>query len=291
MKKVLVLGATGLFGTPLSIFLKQQNYDVVRHGFRSNADYQADLRKQSETVELLNKVKPDIVVNLIALTNVDHCEEDMQTAYLFNVRPVENLIPWMEMHRNVKLIHLSTDQVYDGTGPHAEENVVLRNIYAFSKYCAEKVTLQVNGCVLRTNFFGKSLLPDRLSFSDWLVNSLKQKKAINLFTDVFFSPLSMTTLQRMIKMVIDNHKPGVFNLGSHDGMSKRDFCYELARYAGIAIENATDTLSTNGNLEAYRPVDMRMDCSLFEKTFGVKLPKLSEEIKDTAREYELQLKE
>ena len=279
MKKILVLGATGLLGAPLSIFLTQQGYDVIRQGFRSKTDYQADLRDRLETEKLLNNVNPNFIINLIALTDVDRCEEDPHMAYMLNVRPVENLLPWLATHPSVKLLHISTDHVYDGAGPHKENDVTLRNLYAFSKYCSEQVALRINACVLRTNFFGKSLIPSRFSFSDWLINSLKQKSPIKLFTDVYFSPLSIETLQKMILLVVENHRPGVFNLGSHNGMSKCDFGIILANHLKLGLQNVTFALSADVNLKAYRPTDMRVDCTLFETTFGVKLPTLSEEIK------------
>lgn len=286
MGKILILGATGLLGVPLSNFLAQQGYNVIRHGFRSKADYQADLRKQDETNRLLNIISPDCVINLTALTDVDLCEENPHMAYMINIRPVENLLTWLMKHSETKLIHLSTDQIYDGNGPHKEDDIYIRNTYALTKYCSEHIALRANACVLRTNFFGKSQTPDRYSFSDWLVNSLIQKKPIKLFTDVFFSPLSIATLQRIISLIIDKYKSGVFNLGSHDGMSKRDFGFMLANYLDLDFENVTETLSTGIELKAPRPLDMRMDSTLFEMTFDVKLPTLAEEIKLIRRDYE-----
>lgn len=285
MEKILILGSTGLLGVPLSNFLAEQGYNVIRHGFRLKGDYQADLREQDETNKLLNIVSPDCIINLIALTDVDLCEKNPHMAYLTNIRPVENLLTWLMKHSETKLIHLSTDQIYDGNGPHKEDDIYIRNTYALTKYCSEHIALRANACVLRTNFFGKSQTPERYSFSDWLVNSLIQKKPIKLFTDVFFSPLSVATLQRIISLIIDRYKSGVFNLGSHDGMSKRDFGVMFANNLGLAFENVTDALSKNSKLKAYRPSDMRMDSTLFETTYGVKLPTLYEEIKLIRREY------
>ena len=69
---------------------------------------------------------------------------------------------------------------------------MLTNYYSFSKYAAE-LALRVNSTILRTNFFGKSMCEQRSSFTDWVYHSAINKQNIVLFSDVFFSPLSMTT--------------------------------------------------------------------------------------------------
>lgn len=285
MEKVLILGATGLLGIPLANYLSTQGHSVIRHGLKSNADIQGDLQNLVEVEEIVKKVSPDVIINLVALTDVDRCEEDPNLAYCINVKPLENLMIALRRRNKLKIIHISTDHVYDGAGPHKESDIVIRNTYAFSKYCAEHVALGIGGCVLRTNFVGKSEVAGRLSFSDWVLSNTKERNAIKLFTDVFFSPLSIYTLIQMIELVADNHQPGVFNLGSHEGMSKYDFARQLARTIGLNLGTAIPILSSEYAFKAHRPTDMRMDCTLFENIFGVKLPTLTEEIKLLGRDY------
>src|SRR5256885_13003403 len=82
-----------------------------------------------------NDLAPDVVVNLAGLTDVDECERKPQLAYLTNVRIVENLGQWIRDGGNKSyLVQVSTDQVYDGPGPHKEHDVTLGNYYGFSKY-------------------------------------------------------------------------------------------------------------------------------------------------------------
>lgn len=285
MKKILVLGASGLLGIPLANYFSALGYNVIRHGHKSKADIQADLQSLSEVEEIVKNARPEIIINLVALTDVDRCEEDPNLAYCINVKPLENLMVALRQRNEVKVIHISTDHVYDGAGIHKENDITIRNTYSFSKYCAEHVALRTSGCVLRTNFVGKSEVVGRLSFSDWILNNAKEQKPIKLFTDVFFSPLSISTLTRMIKLVAENHQTGVFNLGSHEGMSKCDFAKQLASNLNLNLNTATPVLSSEYSFKARRPTDMRMDCSLFENTFGVKLPTLTEEIKLLGRDY------
>ena len=280
--KICITGATGLLGTSLYHFLKSNSYDVIGHGFSGGADYNADLKCPEQTHKMLDKISPNLIVNLVALTDVDRCEVEPNEAYLLNVKTIENIVLWIKQNPLTHLIHLSTDQVYDGGGPHKENEVSIKNVYAFSKYCSEVVATKINSTVIRTNFFGKSLV-NKQSFSDWLINSFKARTPMKLFTDICFSPLSMGTLIGVIEKIIIEPITGIFNVGSHFGLSKRDFAVNLAKELSLKTDNATDCLRDEFNFTAYRPYDMRMDCSLFEMTYKYKLPDLNDEIIKIAR--------
>ena len=109
---------------------------------------------------------------------------------------------------------ISTDHVYDGPGIHVEENVTLRNYYAYSKYSAELALAGISATILRTNFFGKSKNSRIQSFSDWALNGLRSGKRLKLFTDVRFSPISFSTIKKTMLEVIEQQHTGIFNLGS-----------------------------------------------------------------------------
>lgn len=277
MSRILILGATGLLGVPLANALRHK-LEVITQGRSKCADYQADLSCIQEAGNLLNFVKPDIVINLVALTDVDRCEIFPNEAYRINTKTVENLAECHSANHHFQLIQISTDQVYDDEGTHDEEDVTLTNIYAYSKYCAEKVATSIGGVVLRTNFFGPSQVLGRVSFSDWVIDSFRQKKKIKLFKDVYFSPLSINTLIKCIERVIELPQTGVYNLGSHHGMSKQEFALNLGYCLGLDTSQGKSSSVKDFTFKAYRPTDMRMDSRRFEKVFDVTLPKLIDEI-------------
>jgi len=285
--KVLILGSSGLFGCTLVPFLGSRGHEVNTHSRGDGAQYQADLNDPKDVCDLLGKIKPEVVVNLVGLTDVDRCETQPNQAYLANVRTVENIANWLKQEKTPShLVHISTDQVYDGANPHAEEQVTLTNYYAFSKYAGELAAANVPSTILRTNFFGRSHCPKRKSLTDWLFRSLSNSDSIQVFDDVLFSPLSMATLSEMIELIIHKKPIGVFNLGSHEGMSKADFAFAFAEELDLSTRAMTRVSTDQVTfLKTYRPKDMRMDCSKIEKTLGVKLPFLRDEIKRVAKEY------
>lgn len=284
---VLVTGATGLLGSVLVPHLRSNGRTVATHAQRSEADYSFDLTDQRQTVALLDRLRPAVVINLAGLTSVERCQEQPNESYLINTRIVENLVTGMRRSgAECHLVQISTDQVYDGEGPHAEEAITLTNNYAFSKYAGELAAAQVASTILRTNFVGRSKIPTRESLTDWVYNSLTGRKHVQVLNDVYFSPLSMTTLVEMIDLVVERKPVGVFNLGSHHGMTKADFDFAFAEHLKLPTEFMTRIDTSEATfLKAYRPKDMRMDCSKFEAALEVELPDLSDEIRSVAGEY------
>jgi dTDP-4-dehydrorhamnose reductase len=251
----------------------------VGHGFRHASDVQGDLCSTESAARMLDEVKPDVVIHLVCCSGVDACEDDPDMARSLNITCLENVALWIRKNPETRLIHISTDQVYDGDGLHDEDDVALKNTYAKSKHASEKVALDVRGTILRTNYFGKSHTEGRSSLSDWVVEGLRQELPLTFFTDVMFSPLSMETLSEMILRVACSAVSGVFNLGSHDGMSKRDFAYAVASRMKLSVSSARDgVLKDVVGLHAIRPRGMLMNSGRFESTFQVSLPTLKEEI-------------
>ncbi len=279
MVRILITGARGLLGSSLFPALVREGHQVFGQSSGSSADLQADLQDCGQVVKLLQRAAPEIIINLAGMTNVDECEHNPQAAYLGNVRVVENLVQAIrEYPSRIHLIQISTDQVYDGEGPHKEEKITLRNYYGFSKYAGELVASSVGSTILRTNFFGRSRCSGRISFSDWLVAALSKGEAITVFDDVRFSPLSLTRLAHLIERVVIKPMPGVYNLGSRNGLSKADFAFLLAEVMNLPTVNISRGTSASKKMAACRPKDMTMDSSRFEQHFGIELPTLGAEI-------------
>jgi perosamine synthetase len=277
--RIVVLGSSGRLGSYLFPFLRSSGHEVLSLSRRAGDDLQADLTDPGQVELALDKVRPDSIVNLAAETNIDACEECPQNAYFANVKIVENLVKWIEGNGNSShLVQLSTDHVYDGLGPHAEDDISPLNYYGFTKYAGELLATKVNSTILRTNFFGRTQVPGKMSYSDWLMDSLTKGKKITVFDDVYFSPLSLQRLTALLELVVVKRERGIFNLGSKEGMSKADFSFMLAKVLGLPTENMSRGNLHMVDLVACRAKDMRMNSSRFEKVYKVELPSLTHEI-------------
>ncbi len=287
-ENILITGATGLLGSSMVPYFKKCGYTVVTHALSSQADYVVDLSDRVKSYEILSKIHPSVIINLVGLTSVELCEEQVNLAYLVNTRTVENLADWI-MHSGIAchLVQISTDHVYDSVGLHIEDDITITNNYAFSKYAGELAAIRVPSTILRTNFVGHSQVSHRESLTDWVYNSLTTAKNVQVLNDVYFSPISITMLVEMIELVVQKRPIGIFNIGSQNGMSKADFDFAFAESLNLPTNTMTRINTSSANfLKAYRPKDMRMDCSKFENKLGVKIPNLVDLIKQIAREYD-----
>lgn len=287
MQKVLITGATGLLGSSLAPYLQNCGYKVVTHANTTLADVMFDLSDRNISYAKFEEIRPDIIINLVSLTSVELCEEQVKLAYLLNTRTVENIAYWMELTKaDCYLVHISTDHVYDGVGLHAEDSVTITNNYALSKYAGELAANRVPSTILRTNFVGRSKVNYRESLTDWVYNSITSNKQVQVLNDVYFSPLSISILIEMIELVVQKKLSGVFNLGSHNGMSKAEFDFAFAEILNLPTNTMTPISTSQATfLKAYRPKNMCMNNSRFEEAFGVSLPSLAQLIQPLAREY------
>lgn len=269
--RVLLLGGTGLLGATLAPILRAHGHGVVVHGQTSPADVNLDLSAPG-AAQALADVKPDAVINLVALTDVDACESQPDLAWRLNMQAAQ-----VASTLGGVLVHISTDHVYDAPTPSPEGRVLVRNAYALSKLGGEYAA--GNGAiVLRTNFFGPSQHASRVSFSDAVRAALSEGRAFFGFEDVTFSPLTMARLAHEIAHVLENPHPGVFNLGSHAGLSKLAFARAVAQTYGLDAGVIGTRRLAEANLAAPRPLHMVMDVGHYETTFGRRLPTLAAEI-------------
>jgi dTDP-4-dehydrorhamnose reductase len=285
---ILILGASGLFGSFLTNFLINKKYDVLGFSRSSKNNLNIDLLNQKKTIEVISNYKPSIIINLVGLTSVEDCETNVNKAFLFNTYTAEVLSEAIsKINNKCHLIHISTDHLYNTETLGQEDQVQIVNNYAFSKYAGEIAVKKLNShTILRTNFVGRSLVAHRQSLSDLVFESAKNQRTLKILDDVEFSPLSMSTLSEMIELVI-SHKPyGIFNLGSNSGMSKANFDLLFAKNLDLPIcfmqkINLKDAFF----LKAPRPKNMKMNVSKFEGFFKINLPTLEEEICKIADEY------
>jgi len=290
MSKVIVFGASGLLGASLVPFLRKIGYEVLLQGRSKNSIIQINPYEEAMVAQMLAKYRPDVVVNLIANTNVDQCELNPELAWQANaevVRIISKSIIAQEYiyGKRPHLIQISTDQVYSGRGPHKEEIINPINVYGLSKYTGELLAESIGATILRTNFYGRSCCSTRKSFSDWLVNNMRSVIPMTVFKDVRFSALHINTLCEIIARCIELKPEGTFNVGCINSISKAEFALAIARILRLPSDNITIGSMEDVELNARRPFDMSMHVALIEEKIGFKCPQIQEEIEYTANEY------
>lgn len=290
MSNVFVFGASGLLGASLVPALRARGHTVLAQSRGPGADLCLDPSDRLAVSAALAIHRPAAVINLVAATNVDQCETQTELAWQANAGVVAAIAEGILALDNdpasrPHLVHISTDQVYDGPGPHAEDEVHPINVYGLSKYTGELLAERVGATVLRSNFYGRSRCAGRVSFSDWLVRSLREKTPITVFDDVKFSAIHIDTLCGFVARSIELRPAGIFNAGCRDGISKAGFAMALAGALGLPTDNVKVGTSADVVLTARRPLDMTLQVARLEAALDLQCPNMLNEIEHTSKEY------
>ena len=288
MIKVLILGSSGLLGKHLYNKLKNnKKINLIHTGLKNR---KIDLKKKTQLENLIINKKPNLIINTIGLTSIEKCENQSKISKKINFEIIQNIFNLKNKKKlNFNLIHISTDQFYNGKkrkGNNENSKIFLVNNYCKHKRMSEIACLKNNALVLRTNFFGKSLSKSK-SFSDWIIHAFKSKKKIYLFNDVYFNPLRINTIVKILSIIIKKElytNKGIYNLGSKDGIFKNDFATLIAKKMKIFHNNYVN-ININKLLKVKRPLNMFMDVDKFEKKFHIKLPLIKQEINNEIKNY------
>ncbi|NQV76552.1 MAG: SDR family oxidoreductase, partial [Bacteroidetes bacterium] len=194
------------------------------------------------------------------LTSVEKCENNPDLAFRVNVG-FSKLIAYATKQLGIKMVHISTDHLFDGNKSMLTEEEPSRaiNVYGQTKSLAENTVLQHNpdALVIRTNFYGWGT-SYRKSFSDHIIQSLRKHQKLFLFNDVYYTPILAENLIQTVHDLLDKKAKGTFHVVSDDRISKYDFGVLIAEKFGLdksLIQKST--LKSNMNL-VQRPGDMSL---------------------------------
>lgn len=223
---VLITGAAGLIGGYLvrtaARWAPQWNvYGVTRA--------EADLTDSAQVQELWRRHRPDLLIHCAALSRTGACEQDPALARRINVEATRALAV---AARDIPLIFLSTDQVFDGAkGWYVETDAVHPlNVYGQTKAEAERVVLEnpAHSVVRIALTAGTSPTHDR-SFVEDMVRTATKGRKLTLFTDEFRCPISAGPLVRALWEFAARPQPGLYHLGGSERLSRWEIGELLAR--------------------------------------------------------------
>jgi dTDP-4-dehydrorhamnose reductase len=229
---------------------------------------------------VLAKHRPDIVIHTAGLTNVEECESNPDLAQEVNVDLAKNIAIACNK-QGVKLVHISTDHLFSGDQKFSTEESVTNpvNNYAKTKLLGEQQVLEnyKDAIVIRTNFFAWGT-KYRQSFSDFILNKLKNNEQANLFSDVFFTPILVDELSKKTEQLINSNAIGLFNITSSEYISKYEFGVKLADCFNFDI-NLINKISINDrpNL-VQRPKDMSLSNAKLCQILNCEIPSLDEQL-------------
>jgi dTDP-4-dehydrorhamnose reductase len=236
--KIVILGAGGRLGAAL-LHEYREKYDL--DGFNRA---QLDLANLDDVRGKLGAISFDVLINAAAFTNVDACETERDRAFLINAE-APGVLAEICNEKDAKLIHFSTDYVFDGEkrAPYTEDDQVNPiSAYGESKLAGEKCVLAAEDghLVVRVSWvFG----PDRPSFVDAMIKRAQQDEKIDAISDKFSTPTYTHDIARMLLQFVDREVGGGIlhfaNAGKCTWQEYAQWALDCCRDAGISLKGRT----------------------------------------------------
>lgn len=277
MIKVLVTGANGQLGSELVVL--SANYAQYEWIFADRTQITLD---DLEKLKIqLNQIQPGVIFNCGAYTAVDKAETEKEQAFAINHLAVE-LIAKYSQENNVKLIHISTDYVFDGTSSIAlneEEETNPINVYGASKRAGEIACLKENpdSIIIRTSWvyskFGNN-------FVKTMQRLMQEREAINVVNDQIGSPTYAADLAQAMIAILEFPEwiPGIYNYSNEGEISWYEFALSIKEFGGYSC-NVGGIPSASYPTPAKRPEFSLLDKSKIKKVYAIDVPDYKESLK------------
>ena len=264
--KILVTGGNGQLGCEINQLSSNYNYDWL---FTDTDIF--DISDLMNINVFLDKCNPDVIINCAAYTAVDNAEVDFEKANTINHKAVELIAQWSKKN-NCKLIHISTDYVYDGTSltPVKEDmqaNPV--NNYGKTKLFGDIACLKNNpsSIIIRTCWLYSSFCKN---FVTNMINLMKSKSELKVINDQVGSPTYAGDLAKTILDLI-THKnwiPGIYHFTNLGKVSWFDFANDIKSIYGF--NTSIDSISSKEySIKTKRPKYSLLDNSKIKNTFDI----------------------
>ena len=276
--KVLVIGSEGQLGSEIKKFSKTQN--KISWVFSSIKSL--DLSRLDTISSFLKEINPAVIINCAAYTNVDKAETESKLANTINYKAVDIISKWTN-ENNKKLIHISTDYVFDGLSklPLSEKSKTKPvNEYGSSKLKGEIACLKndSNSIVIRTSWlyssFGKN-------FVKTMIDLMKKKDSVKVVNDQIGSPTYAYDLAKVIIEIIINseNKSGLFHYSNEGKTSWFEFAKSIRELYNLNCE-IIGVPSKEFKTIAKRPQYSLLNKSKIKTIFNLEIPNYKQSLKN-----------
>jgi dTDP-4-dehydrorhamnose reductase len=271
--KLIVTGASGLYGSKLAELATARNYEVYSGYNRDEpvcgTPVQFDVSDKNRVEEVFEKVGPEVVVHAAALTDVDKCEINKELAWKINVEGTRNIAEAVKTS-GAFLFYVSTDYVFNGETGHYKEDDRPDpiNYYGFTKLKAEELVKDLVGeyCIARASvIYGSTPAAGKVNFALWLLNKLERSEKARIVTDQWNSPTLNTNLADMTLEVIERKLTGIFHLSGATRISRYDFAKQIAESFNLD-SNLISPTASEFSWAAKRPRDSSLDTAKAQQT-------------------------
>lgn len=282
--KILLFGAMGQLGTELQRSLSPYGeiaaYDI----------HNLDLENTDKVRETIRVVSPDVIVNASAYTAVDQAESEAQKAFTVN-GDIPGLFAEEASKLNAFLIHYSTDYVFDGTKgvPYVERDKTNPlGVYGKSKLAGEEAirSRSANYLILRTSWVYSR---NRSSFVTKVLEWARKQEVLKIVSDQVSNPTPARTLADVTAQLLGKgldclvERRGLYHVAGNGYASRLEWAKKIIELDPNKheqkVRETLPALTSDFPTPAQRPLFSALDCSLFQSTFDIPLPKWEDALK------------
>ena len=285
--RLFITGGSGLLGSKIATIALNKGYKpysgYYKHKAVSGIPIKLDITKKNAVQELFERIKPEVVIHAAALSNVDKCEKDRDLARKVNIDGTRYITEASEQN-NAFLVYVSTDYVFSGEkGMYKEtDEPTPINHYGLTKLEAEKIVMAstTKWCIARPSvIYGSTPAARKINFALWVINQLKNKKAIKIITDQWVSPTLNTNLAEMILEIIEEKLTGIYHLAGATPINRYKFAKLIAETFELDEAGVCPSRSNEMNWLAKRPKNTSLNVEKASNILDNKPLKIKEAIK------------
>lgn len=289
--KILILGANGFTGRRIlkRLFPNHQVMACSLHpDILPEGGYQfqtLNMADSDATDTLLKNFQPEVIINASALSVVDYCEQHPEEAYALNVSAVKHLAEYCQMN-SCRLIHLSTDFVFDGTASEAYTETDTPNpvnYYGKTKRWSEEAIEQTcsNYAIVRVEVvYGKPFPGQHGNIVHLVKNRLENGQGIRVVSDQFRSPTWVEDIARATEALLSDKYQGIYHICGGETLSVADIAYRAAKYFELDISLIQPVTTEEMNEATPRPLFSPMSSEKAFREFGYQPSELEEGFKE-----------
>lgn len=282
MKNLLFVGGSGLLGNNWlrSITSNSKIFAIINKNQinlnKKNITYlKLDLLDEKKISKFVEQNNICTIINVAALADVEKCEKNKKNAYIINVK-IPKILKNVAKKHSIKFVHLSTDHIFNGKkkGFYTENcKADPLNYYSKTKLLAENFTKDYKKTlIIRTNFFG-GYTKNKKSFSELILDKIKKKNWIELWDNIYFTPVNIFFLIKTVERLINKNIFGIFNISSSESISKYSFGIKLCEF--LKLDKKYILKKKQNKYTILRPKNMSLSNNKICKIFPDLKKKLS----------------
>ena len=226
--KFLVLGATGMAGHIISLYLHQQGHDVTtfsKRPFIYCKNIIGDATNKDFVISIIKEGNYDVIINCIGILNQECDKEPSRAVFLNSYLP--HLIADTIKNSNTKLIHMSTDCVFSGKTGSCNENSYRDGETFYDRTKALGEIEDNKNLTFRNSIVGPDMKKDGIGLFNWF---MKQKGTINGYTKAIWTGVTTLTLAKAMERAAIENLTGIYNLVNNETISKFDLLCLFNKY-------------------------------------------------------------